>query len=61
VHSLEVELERVRGEVSALQARLASYSLTGDRPIPLVILLAITALAVTVLVIVLLVVVRLVL
>ena len=61
IHSLELELNTARGEVEALKARLSTYSLTGDRPIPLVVLVGVTALAVLLAVLITLVVVRLVL
>jgi DNA-binding transcriptional MerR regulator len=61
IHALELDLAKVQGEVQTLRARLSSYALTGDRPLPLVVLVGVTAAVVVVLVIVLLVVVRLVL
>jgi DNA-binding transcriptional MerR regulator len=60
-HELALELERARGEVATLQARLSAYALTGDRPLPLAVIILVTALAVAAVVVVLLVVVRLVL
>lgn len=60
-HELALELERARGEVSTLQARLAAYSITGDKPVSLPVLVAVTALAAVAVVLVVLVVVRLVL
>lgn len=61
IHALELELSTARGEVDTLRARLAGYALAGDRPLPLAVIILVTALAVAALVIVLLVVVRLVL
>ncbi len=59
---MRLELERARGEVATLQARLSAYAITGgDRPLPVALIILVSALAVAVLVIVLLIVVRLVL
>lgn len=54
-HSLELELERARGQVAELQARLSSYALGRDRPVNvgLIILAALAAGAALVLIAVL--------
>jgi outer membrane protein TolC len=62
VHTLELELSQARGEVAELRARLSAYAITGgDKPIPVALIILVSALAVAILVIVLLIVVRLVL
>lgn len=62
LHAAQLNAEKARGEVTALQARLSSYAITGgDKPIPVALIIFVTAITVAVLVIVLLVVVRLVL
>jgi len=61
IHALEVDLERARGEVAALEARLSAYAVTGDKPLSVAAIILVTALTVAVLLIVLLIVVRLVL
>ena len=65
LHSVELELEKARGEVSTLKTQVESftfaYGMGRDRPLPLAAIILVTALIVAALVIVLLVVVRLVL
>lgn len=51
-HALEVELATARGEITTLQARLSAYALTGDRPLPLAVIVLVTALAAVVIVLV---------
>lgn len=58
VNALRVDLERARGEVAALQARLSAYTLTGERPIPLALIILVTALAAVVIVLIVFVVAR---
>jgi len=61
-HALELELSQARGEVATLQARLAGYAITGgDKPLPVALIVAVTALAVLVALVLMLIVVRLVL
>jgi DNA-binding transcriptional MerR regulator len=52
ISDLRVQLEKARGEVAALQARLSGYTFTGDHPIPLALIIAVTALAVVIVVLV---------
>ncbi len=62
LHAAQLELRTARGEVETLRARLSAYAITGgDRPLPVALIILVSALAVAVLVIVLLIVVRLVL
>ncbi len=62
LHTAQLELSQARGEVETLRARLGAYAITGgDRPLPVALIILVSALAVAVLVIVLLIVVRLVL
>jgi DNA-binding transcriptional MerR regulator len=62
LHAAQLEVEKARGEVAALQARLSSYAITGgEKPIPVALIIVVTALVAVVLVLVVLVVVRLVL
>ena len=65
LHSVELELEKARGEVSTLKTQVESftfaYGMGREKPLPLAAIILVTALIVAVLVIVLLVVVRLVL
>jgi DNA-binding transcriptional MerR regulator len=42
---MRLELERARGDVATLQARLSAYAITGgDKPIPVALIIAVTAL-----------------
>lgn len=59
-HALELELARARGEVSTLQGRLQAYTLGGDKPISVVLLIAVTAVVAVALVLLVVVVARLV-
>jgi DNA-binding transcriptional MerR regulator len=62
LHAAQLEAEKARGEVATLQARLSSYAITGgEKPIPVALIIVVTALVAVVLVLVVLVVVRLVL
>ncbi len=62
VHSLELELERARGEVSTLQARLQSYAITGgERPIPVLLIILAALVVGALMVLITMVVVRLIL
>jgi DNA-binding transcriptional MerR regulator len=62
IHTLELELSQVRGEVTTLQARLSAYALTGGaQPIPVALIVAVTAVAAVLVVLVVFVVARLVL
>ncbi len=59
-HALELELERARGEISTLQARLSAYTLGGEKPISVALIIAATAIVVVLLVVLVFVVARLV-
>ncbi len=62
LHAAQLELSQRAGEVETLRARLSAYAFTGgDRPIPVFLIVGITALAAVLVLIVLLIVVRLVL
>ncbi len=48
---MRLELERARGQVTALEARLSAYAITGgDKPIPVAVIIAVTALVAVVIV-----------
>ncbi len=62
LYAAQLEAEKHRGEVAALQAKLSAYAITGgDRPIPVALIIAVSALAALMAVLVVLIVVRLVL
>jgi DNA-binding transcriptional MerR regulator len=45
LHAAQLEAEKQRGEVEALKARLSAYAITGgDKPIPVAVIVAVTAL-----------------
>ncbi len=51
VHALELELSQARGDVAELKARLSAYAITGgSSPIPVALIIAVTALVVVVIV-----------
>ena len=61
-HDLQIKLTAARGEVETVKARLQSYAITGgDRPIPVALIIAVTAAAVLIALVIMLVIVRLVL
>ncbi len=60
MHTAELELERAKGQVSALEARLSAYAITGgDNPIPVAVIVVVTALVAVAVVILVFVVARL--
>ena len=59
IHTVQIELERARGEAQTMQARLSAYALTGGKPIPLATIILVTASAAVLLVLVVFLVVRL--
>lgn len=62
LHQAQLELERARGDVAELKARLSAYAITGGAaPLPVLLIAAVVALGVLVALVLLLIVVRLVL
>jgi len=56
LHTAQIELSQARGEVAELRARLSAYAITGgDKPIPVALIVAVTAVAALVFVLVVLV------
>lgn len=60
IHALELELSSARGEVAELKARLSAYAITGgDRPLPVALIIVVSAMAAVLVVVVVFVIARL--